>query len=234
MAAAASGDEQARVSWDSQQQRLRCERELRLGALVLERRNWPDPTLSLGRRAALLEGLAELGLEALPWSTSQPPAPAAALPGPSGAGRALAAATPPWQQIRECWLADQLDEHPGRPQRPSTPQSGGSPLERPGLGGARARWIICSPPPCRSPSGRQAALDYSSGEPVLAVKLQELFGPRTRPTVLDGRLPVTVHLLSPAGRPAAITQDLEGFWSGAYQQVTQGTQGPLSPPSLAR
>ncbi|MFM7652167.1 MAG: ATP-dependent helicase C-terminal domain-containing protein [Vulcanococcus sp.] len=75
------------------------------------------------------------------------------------------------------------------------------------------------------PSGRQARLDYGSGAPVLAVKLQELFGAATTPTVLRGRLPVTVQLLSPAGRPAAITRDLAGFWSGAYREVRRELRG---------
>ena len=75
------------------------------------------------------------------------------------------------------------------------------------------------------PSGRQARLDYAGGAPVLAVKLQELFGSSTTPTVLGGRLPVTVQLLSPAGRPAAITQDLAGFWRGGYQEVRRELRG---------
>ena len=60
---------------------------------------------------------------------------------------------------------------------------------------------------------------------MLAAKLQELFGAADTPTVLQGRLPVTVHLLSPAGRPAAITQDLAGFWRGAYQEVRRELRG---------
>jgi ATP-dependent helicase HrpB len=75
------------------------------------------------------------------------------------------------------------------------------------------------------PSGRQVSLDYSSGQPVLAVKLQELFGTRTNPAVLDGRLAVTVHLLTPAGRPAAITQDLAGFWESSYAEVRKELRG---------
>ena len=60
---------------------------------------------------------------------------------------------------------------------------------------------------------------------MLAVKVQELFGAATTPTVLGGRLPVTVQLLSPAGRPAAITQDLAGFWTGAYRDVRRDLRG---------
>ena len=76
------------------------------------------------------------------------------------------------------------------------------------------------------PSGMERRIEYTHGQPpVLAVKLQELFGAASTPTVLGDRLPVTVQLLSPAGRPAAITQDLAGFWSGAYQEVRKELRG---------
>jgi ATP-dependent helicase HrpB len=75
------------------------------------------------------------------------------------------------------------------------------------------------------PSGRRVPLDYSGEEPVLAVKLQEMFGAEDTPTVLEGRLPVTVQLLSPAGRPAAITRDLASFWSGGYAEVRRELRG---------
>lgn len=75
------------------------------------------------------------------------------------------------------------------------------------------------------PSGRRVGLDYASGEPVLAAKLQELFGWQQAPVLLQGRLPVTVQLLSPAGRPAAITRDLAGFWANGYAQVRRELRG---------
>ena len=76
------------------------------------------------------------------------------------------------------------------------------------------------------PSGRSIVLDYSAGElPVLAVKLQELFGLATTPTVAGGRVAVLVHLLSPAGRPVQITGDLKGFWESGYPQVKKELQG---------
>ena len=75
------------------------------------------------------------------------------------------------------------------------------------------------------PSGRSVALDYSGGEPVLAVKLQELFGCRGLQPLLAGRLPITVQLLSPAGRPAAITRDLKGFWATGYAEVRRDLRG---------
>lgn len=76
------------------------------------------------------------------------------------------------------------------------------------------------------PSGRAIAVNYAAGElPVLAVKLQELFGLAVTPTVAGGRVAVVVHLLSPAGRPVQITRDLKGFWENGYPQVKKELQG---------
>jgi ATP-dependent helicase HrpB len=76
------------------------------------------------------------------------------------------------------------------------------------------------------PSGRTIALNYAAGElPILAVKLQELFGLAVTPTVAGGRVAVLVHLLSPAGRPVQITRDLKGFWENGYPQVKKELQG---------
>ena len=57
------------------------------------------------------------------------------------------------------------------------------------------------------------------GAPVLAVKLQELFGLADTPRIGDGRVPLTLHLLSPGGKPLQVTQDLKGFWDRTYPEV---------------
>jgi ATP-dependent helicase HrpB len=76
------------------------------------------------------------------------------------------------------------------------------------------------------PSGSRVALDYTTGgQPVLAVKLQEMFGLADTPLVADGRIRVLLHLLSPAHRPVQITQDLKGFWNSAYPQVKKEMKG---------
>ncbi|HEY3308649.1 MAG TPA: ATP-dependent helicase HrpB [Desulfuromonadaceae bacterium] len=76
------------------------------------------------------------------------------------------------------------------------------------------------------PSGSRIRVDYCNGDlPVLAVKLQELFGLAETPTVAGGRLTVLLHLLSPAGRPIQVTQDLNGFWNGAYHEVKKELKG---------
>jgi ATP-dependent helicase HrpB len=75
------------------------------------------------------------------------------------------------------------------------------------------------------PSGSRVALDYSADRPVLAVRVQEVLGWTATPTVADGRLPVVLHLLSPAGRPAAITADLASFWTTGSPQVRADLRG---------
>ena len=76
------------------------------------------------------------------------------------------------------------------------------------------------------PSGRRVPLDYAAGAvPVLAVKLQEMFGQADTPTVAEGRVQVLIHLLSPARRPVQVTQDLRGFWNSGYVQVKKELKG---------
>jgi ATP-dependent helicase HrpB len=76
------------------------------------------------------------------------------------------------------------------------------------------------------PTGSRIPVDYADPEvPVLAVRLQELFGARETPTVGNGRIPVTLHLLSPAHRPVQVTRDLAGFWAGSYHAVRKDLRG---------
>ena len=76
------------------------------------------------------------------------------------------------------------------------------------------------------PSGHRVTLDYASGDiPILAVKLQELFGLADTPKITGGRVKVLLHLLSPARKPVQVTQDLKGFWNSGYQQVKKELKG---------
>ena len=76
------------------------------------------------------------------------------------------------------------------------------------------------------PTGSRIAVDYSEPEaPVLAVRLQELFGASETPHVGGGRVPLTLHLLSPAHRPVQVTRDLAGFWAGSYVAVRKDLRG---------
>ncbi len=217
------GSELQEVRWDRQALRVRCVRERRLGALVLERRPWEDAPADAVLEA-LLEGLREQGLEALPWTADN-----------RQLQRRLSLASThlgePWPDRSDgalladlrTWLGDQLH---GRRSLDDLRELDlrkalwtGQPWER------HQELERLLPSELAIPSGRRARLDYAGGEPVLAVKLQELFGSRQGPTVLEGRLPVTLHLLSPAGRPVQITQDLGGFWQGSYAQVRAELRG---------
>ena len=76
------------------------------------------------------------------------------------------------------------------------------------------------------PTGSRIAIDYAAEHgPVLAVKLQEMFGLLDTPRLANGRVPLTIHLLSPAQRPVAVTQDLASFWKNAYADVRKDMRG---------
>ena len=77
-----------------------------------------------------------------------------------------------------------------------------------------------------APTGSRVAVDYEAeGGPVLAIRVQELFGLSTHPALANGRVPLVLHLLSPAHRPIQITKDLPGFWKGSWSAVKTEMKG---------
>ncbi|WP_455242842.1 ATP-dependent helicase C-terminal domain-containing protein, partial [Petrachloros mirabilis] len=95
------------------------------------------------------------------------------------------------------------------------------------------------------PSGSKIRIEYDTPDlPILAVRLQEMFGCKETPRLVDGKIPVMVHLLSPAKRPVQVTKDLTSFWANAYQDVRKELRGrypkhhwpedPLSAPPTAK
>jgi ATP-dependent helicase HrpB len=95
------------------------------------------------------------------------------------------------------------------------------------LSGEQQRLLIeRAPASLPVPSGHRVTLDYASGDtPILAVKLQEMFGLADTPKIAGGRVNVLLHLLSPARKPVQVTQDLKGFWNSGYQQVKKELKG---------
>ena len=90
----------------------------------------------------------------------------------------------------------------------------------------RASFDALAPTHITVPSGSRIPVDYSDpATPVLAVRLQELFGARATPAVLEGRVPLVLHLLSPAHRPVQVTRDLPGFWRGSWRDVAKEMRG---------
>jgi ATP-dependent helicase HrpB len=94
---------------------------------------------------------------------------------------------------------------------------------------AQSEFAQLTPLALEVPSGKQVGLDYlpclSQRPPVLALKLQEAFGWRVTPTVVDGAVAVMIHLLSPARRPLQVTQDLASFWQKGYPEVRKEMRG---------
>src|SRR5690606_24163757 len=90
----------------------------------------------------------------------------------------------------------------------------------------RQRIDALAPARIRVPSGQERRIAYAAGAaPVLAVKLQELFGLADTPCIAGGRVPLTLHLLSPAGRPLQVTSDLRGFWDRTWPEVRREMKG---------
>jgi ATP-dependent helicase HrpB len=90
----------------------------------------------------------------------------------------------------------------------------------------RARLDREAPTHFEAPTGSQLAIDYEAEQgPTIAVRLQELFGLNTHPSIARGRIPLVVELLSPAHRPVQVTRDLPGFWRGSYEAVRSDLRG---------
>ena len=194
----------------------------RLGAITLVERRLTDPDRGLVR-AALLDGLRRSGLSLLTWSRG-------AVELRERLAFAHAALGDPWPDMSDESLLDRIDDWLA-------------------LGSARRRadlakidvatslrrllpWSIAgrlddvAPERLPVPSGSRVRVDYSDPvSPVLAVKVQEAFGWRDAPRLADGRIPVLLHLLSPAGRPVAVTRDLASFWAQGYPQVRSELRG---------
>ena len=196
----------------------------RLGAIELAARPLREPEPGLVREA-LLEGLRREGLGLLRWTPE-----ATALRARLGfLHRTLG---DPWPDVTDDpalleragdWLEPELSR--ARRRADLGRIHAGEALNRllPWATGEAARLDELAPERIAVPSGSRIRVDYGAEQPVLAVKLQELFGLARTPRVAG--VPVLVHLLSPAGRPAAVTADLASFWENGYKAVRAELRG---------
>jgi ATP-dependent helicase HrpB len=214
------------IRWDSTARTVLSRRQRRLGALVLADRGLPSPDPE-EVTAVLLAGLRQVGLTSLSWTPDllQWRARVALL-------RKVFGAEVGWPDVSDQGLLETLE-------RWLKPSIGGltslAQLARVDLTPTldhlltwkqRQDLARLAPTHLTVPTGSRIRLDYANGDrPVLAVKLQELFGCRETPRVADGRVPVVIHLLSPAGRPVQVTQDLARFWSSSYFEVRKELRG---------
>ena len=194
----------------------------RLGAITLVERRLtkPDPALV---RAALLEGLRRDGLGLLTWSRS-------ATELRERLAFAHAALGEPWPDVGDDALVARAEEwlHLGSARRRAdlAKLDVTAGLRRLLPWSVAGRLDEVAPERLPVPSGSRVRVDYSDAEaPVLAVKVQEAFGWKDAPRLADGRVPVLLHLLSPAGRPVAVTRDLASFWQQGYPQVRAELRG---------
>jgi ATP-dependent helicase HrpB len=235
--------ESEEVTFDRPAKALRARAVRRLGALVLSERRLPVPATEEAARA-LARALAGLGIDALPWP------------------RALAqwrervmflrrAEGDDWPDLSDEALTKNVEEWlaPHIIGKASLAEIGADDL------GTALRSLLPwhlkrrlgdeAPTHIEVPTGSRIPIDYSDADgPSLAVRVQELFGLDEHPRIAGGRVPLILHLLSPAQRPIQITRDLPGFWRGSWASVKADMRGqypkhpwpddPLSAPPTRR
>ena len=213
------------LDWDARRQAVVAERELRLGALVLksEQLSSPDPA---GIASALIKGIRLAGIGCLPWTQDLRRWQARVL-----FVRRVGAGGPEWPDVSDPKLSGSLEEWLGAHLSGITRLAD---LRRVDLQAALAGMLDwrqrraldeLAPTHLTVPSGSRIRLDYSGETPVLAVRIQEMFGGTDTPRVGGGSEPVLLHLLSPAGRPMQVTADLAGFWARGYPEVKKDLKG---------
>ncbi len=212
------------VHWDAGRQSVGARKELRLGALriAVQPLRQPDEKQVL---AAMVDGILQNGIAVLPWHKS----------------------LRRWQ-ARICFLHDIMHRQDGWPDLSDPSLAADLEWLKPYLSGvgslrdlakidlhgalmnrltheqhrrldtlAPSHWVV--------PSGSRKPIDYTGKTPVLAVRLQEMFGLEETPMIAGGRQPLLIHLLSPANRPVQVTQDLAGFWRNGYPVVKKELKG---------
>ena len=214
------------VGWDEAAAAVRARRIERLDAIVLSSQVLPVRT-DEATASALARGLAARGIARLPWSKAQAQlrdriaflrdAEGETTSLPDLSDDTLAATV-------DAWLAPFLV---GKTKASDvTAEELGAALDALVPYAVRRRLDDEVPTHFEAPTGQRHPIDYDGdGAPALHIRVQELFGLKTHPSVAGGRRPLTLHLLSPAHRPIQITRDLPGFWSGSWAAVKADMKG---------
>ena len=216
------------LDWDEREGVLRAERQRKVGELVLSR----EPLTGLdeaSRIQALVNLVRRKGLELLPWTPElrQWQARVALLRQLDVSNQGQSE----WPDVSDAallaGLEDWLGPYLGRVSRLSHFAN----LDLSSIVHNLLKWPLpqrldeLAPQHIKVPSGSSVRLDYSEHPPILAVRLQELFGLADTPRIAGGRQVVKLHLLSPARRPVQVTQDLANFWRSTYAEVKKDLKG---------
>ena len=226
---------QESVEWNSREQAVIARRTVELDAIVLEEKPLPEIPLEAAR-AAMLTGVRELGMDALPWSRESRDLQARIefvrklrAPADSSADTVADASWPAASDADlaasvETWLTPWLDGITRKEHLARIPLMD---VLRSLLTWEQQRELdSLAPTHLQVPSGSQIRIDYlDPSAPAISVRLQEVFGLDATPRIGGGRTPVTFKLLSPAQRPVQVTRDLASFWRGSYAEVRKDMRG---------
>lgn len=212
------------LAFDASSRSLRARRRRRIGALVLAEQPM-QVAPSADTAVVLAKGLAEAGLDRLPWSK-------ALLQWRDRVMFLRTAEGEEWPDLSDAGLASRLDDWlvPALYDKISAAAFSASDLSDAVMAllpyELRARLDREAPTHFEAPTGSAIAIDYDAPEgPKISVRVQEMFGLAQHPSIARGRIPLVVELLSPAHRPVQVTRDLPGFWSGSYAAVRADLRG---------
>jgi len=215
-------DEQA-VHWDGREGAVLARQRRRLGAVLLEDRPLTRPDADKVK-AAMIDGIREIGLGVLPWSDDL-----ARWRERVSFARTLDASWPDLSDAAllaslDSWLAPFLD---GVSRRSHLPRVDLAAALKTLVPWDKQRELDrLAPTHVEVPSGSRVPIDYANpAEPTLSVRLQEMFGLVDTPRIGGGTVPLTIHLLSPARRPVQVTRDLASFWKNGYRAVKAELKG---------
>jgi ATP-dependent helicase HrpB len=212
------------AEWDKKTNRFVAEEQQKIGALILKRTSL-NSVPAAAKTSALIQYIHKQGLKLLPWTVDihQWCARVSLLRSIEGDANWPDVSQATLLATVEDWLAPYLDEVNLLQDFKKLKLKDS--LEALLTWEQQQRLKQLAPLRLQVPSGSLIAIDYTESPPVLAVKLQEMFGCEQSPAVVAGKVPLVVHLLSPAGRPLQITQDLAGFWRSSYHDVKKEMKG---------
>ena len=214
------------LAWDDRTETVVARRQRRFGELILEDRPLSQPD-ARQVSAALLSGIKRVGVSRLPWTKDLLQWRARIM----FLKRAFGTESD-WPDLSDDALLNDLEKWLGpfvegmKSLEEVSRIDLTTPLDSLLTWAQRKDLDRLAPTHVTVPSGSHIRLDYEAGDlPILAVRLQEMFGCRDQPRLAGGKIPVMVHLLSPAGRPVQVTQDLASFWASTYQEVKKELRG---------